>query len=31
MYMTWETFFQFCTILVAIIGLVVSIYSNKKR
>ncbi len=31
MYMTWEVFFQFCTILVAIIGLVISIYNSKKR
>ena len=31
MYMTWEVFFQFCAIIVAIIGLVISIYHNKKR
>ena len=30
MYMTWEMFFQFCTIIVAIIGLIISIYNNKK-
>ena len=31
MYMTWELFFQFCAIIVAIIGLVISIHNNKKR
>ena len=31
MYMTWEVFFQFCGIIVAIIGLVVSNNNNKKR
>lgn len=31
MYMTWELFFQFCTVILAIIGLVVSIFNNKKR
>ncbi len=30
MYMTWEVFFQFCTVILAIIGLVISIH-NKKR
>lgn len=30
MYVTWELFFQFCGVTVAIIGLVISIY-NKKR
>lgn len=31
MYITWETLFQFCTVIVAIIGLVVSIFNRKKR
>ena len=31
MYMTWEVFFQFCTVILAIIGLVISIHNNKKR
>jgi hypothetical protein len=31
MYMTWETFFLFCSLLVAVIGLVFNICNNKKR
>ncbi len=31
MYMTWELFFNFCTIIISIIGLVVSIYNNNKK
>jgi len=31
MLMTWELFFQFCGLMVATIGLVVSIFHNKKR
>lgn len=31
MYITWETLFLFCTLVVAIIGLVVDIHNNKKR
>ena len=31
MYMTWNVFFQFCTVIIATISLVVSIYHNKKR
>lgn len=30
MYITWEALFLFCTLLVAIISLVIDIY-NKKR
>lgn len=30
MYITWETLFLFCTLVVAIISLVIDIY-NKKR
>lgn len=29
MVMTWETFFMFCTLVVSIISLIISI--NKKR
>lgn len=31
MYMTWETFFLFCSLTVSIIGLVISVNNNKKR
>ena len=31
MYTTWELFFQFCMMILAMISLVVSIYNNKKR
>ena len=31
MYMTWETFFLFCSVIVAVIGLVVDIFYNKKK
>lgn len=31
MYMTWEAFFPFCMVIVSVISLVVSIYTNKKR
>lgn len=30
MYMTWETFFLFCSVLIAVISLVIDIF-NKKR
>ena len=30
MYMTWELFFLFCTLLIAVIRLIMDIY-NKKR
>jgi len=31
MYITWETLFLFCTLIVAIISLVFDIHNNKKR
>ena len=31
MYITWETLFLFCTLIVAIISLVLDILNNKKR
>ncbi len=32
MYITWEALFLFCTLIVAIISLVIDIiYNNKKR
>ena len=31
MVMTWEVFFLFCTLIIAIIRLVMDIYNNKKR
>ena len=31
MYMTWETFLLFCSVTVAVIGLVVDIFHNKKK
>ena len=30
MYMTWEMFFQFCTVIIAMVGLIVSIFNKKK-
>ncbi len=30
MFMTWELFFLFCTLLIAVIRLILDIY-NKKR
>jgi hypothetical protein len=31
MYMTWEMFFQFCGLVIAIVGLVLSNQNNKNR
>ena len=31
MYLTWETFFLFCSLLVAVIGLVYNICNNSKK
>ncbi len=31
MYVTWELLFLFCTLFVAVIGLVVDILNDKKR
>jgi len=31
MYMTWEVFFQFCMLVLAVISLVISIHNDKKR
>ena len=31
MYITWETLFLFCSIIIALISLVINIYNNKKR
>lgn len=31
MYITWETLFLFCSLIVAIIGLVYTICNNKKK
>ncbi len=31
MYVTWELLLLFCTLLVAVIGLIIDIVYNKKR
>ena len=31
MYVTWELLFLFCTLMVAVISLVIRIYDNKKK
>ena len=31
MYMTWEVFFLFCTLIVAVIRLVVDLHNNNKK
>lgn len=31
MYITWETMFLFCSVIIALIGLVINIFNNKKR
>lgn len=31
MYITWETMFLFCSVIIALIGLVINICNNKKR
>ena len=31
MYMTWEVFFLFCTVVIDLLALVVMIYQNNKK
>lgn len=31
MYITWEEFFMFCSLIATVIGLAFEIYNNKKR